>query len=742
MRTYPYTGIISVLGPLAIVTVGVKPEMLVTLEALKKMGMFRRGLAVLPLAGLLVLACSSASEEATDEGGAAASDYPAGALIGVTMKSNVGVLLDDLKALPAAESAALEAKLTAKPVEFWKERVRMQMRLTLQRQYFRHYYYGDSAETFAAEKKTIANPEKGQLPLPPENDPNGKELWSKSIVLEGKPAIQTVDGHRMLVQKYTYTGTLVTDADSPAKSDKALATIGGVVEEPHKLPVDPDLLRQRTGLACLTEVEFPANSVDSENAWRFYDYTCTKDSADCHTADELRLGAVHDDCISALRKNVGLAETSVRFERLPYNRTTADTNRTGTITRDKAGKILPGADMTVRADSLENNRLVWKYVSGASCEIEESDMSDNHKSSCVVRPDDIKRDGGGWRHVLEFDAVGYNVGNYPVHIGNVNYLVETGVETQVEDHGVFEKSACHNHYHFKHYGDFLFSGGTSINKKNGFCLESTTRYSNNEVSPVFTQYGRCIHQGVEVGWGDEYEAGLVCQWVDVTDAKPGSSKIGFFSNPDGFLCEGKPKAAAPLDAKGLPTPDTQIKEWEATAFKTDTGKTVERPACNFGSEDWIKNNKEEVPVTIPKAGGMVSGACKLDGDPKGSHATFGPARDCDLHHEGADPTSFHECTPGQVVTLSCTASGTASQVLRVCEGSHAFGGAIDCVTPAPGTVRGPSESLAQAVLPPAASTTVSFMCPAGRDRKELGGRYALYTGSYVAGDAPQAVTCK
>src|SRR5262249_26808158 len=163
---------------------------------------------------------------------------------------------------------------------------------------------------------------------------------------------------------------------------------------------------------------------------------------------------------------------------------------------------------------------------GESCEVKESDMADNHKSSCVVRPEDIEKDGGGWRHVLMFNATGYNVGNYPVHIGNVNYLVEEGIKTEVEDHGVFEKSACHNHYPFKHYGDFLFSGGTPVNKKNGSCLETTTRYSNNEISPIFTEYGHCIHQGVEIGWGDEYEAGLTCQWVDVTDAKAGKAKLG------------------------------------------------------------------------------------------------------------------------------------------------------------------------------------------------------------------------
>src|SRR4029453_7386070 len=122
---------------------------------------------------------------------------------------------------------------------------------------------------------------------------------------------------------------LVAATACPGRSDKAPGKIGGVVGEPHSLPVDPDLLRQRTGLACLTEVEFPPNSVDSENAWRFYDYTCTKTSEDCHTEDELRLGAVRGDCIAEIKKNIGLVETSVRFERLPYNRAIADDNRVG-----------------------------------------------------------------------------------------------------------------------------------------------------------------------------------------------------------------------------------------------------------------------------------------------------------------------------------------------------------------------------------------------------------------------------
>jgi hypothetical protein len=689
-------------------------------------------------AGSLVAACSS-GDDAESGDDANLTEFPEGAMLKVSIDGAVGVLLDDLKALPDAEGSAIKANLQKQTPDFWKERARMQIRLTNQRQYFRQYYHGDPGSGFDQEKTKIAEPGKGQLPLPPMVDPTGADIWSKDITLSGSPTVEQVDGHQVLVQKYKYAGTVITDKDSPGKSDKLLANVGGKVQEDYVLPVDPDYLRQRTGLACLTESEFPPNSVDNENAWRFFEQSCKKGTKnDCHTEDEIRLGQVTEDCGQAIKGHIGTSKMAVRFERVAYDRATADKVRVGTMTTP-AG--MRGADMSVRKDDLEINRLVWRYVSGASCEVEESDMADNHKSSCVVRPEQIKADGGGWRHVLEFNATGYNVGNYPVHIGNVNYFVENGVQTQVEDHGIFEKSTCHKHYHFKHYGDFLLSGTSAINKKNGFCLESTTRYSNNEISPIFTQYGRCINQGVEIGWGDEYEAGLTCQWLDVTDTNPGKAKIGFFSNPDGFLCEGVPDGAAPLTPDGFPTVDTKITKWEKTDFKTDTGKPVDKPACKFTTDKWKSNNKEEADVDISKTGGLVSQACRLDGEPHGKHYAMGPERDCGFKNTGTAADSFVECTAGQQVTLSCEAQGDKTQVLRVCEASHTVGGAIDCMLSAPGAARVASDSLASGVVSPGKATTVTFTCPAARDKKETGGRYSLYGGSYIASDAPQAIKC-
>jgi hypothetical protein len=689
----------------------------------------------------LTAACSATVEE-DDDSGSAIKDFPEGAILDVSIDSTVGVLLDDLASLPAEEGARIEADVLNKPLAFWQERARMQLRLTTQRQYFRHLYHGPTTSGFTREKATIENPVAGQLPLPPMVDPDGNDLWTKDITITLPPRVETIDGHKLAVVRYSFKSHLLTDKDSPARSDRALAVVGGKVAEPHQLPVDPDQIRQRTGLACLTETEFPPNSVDSENAWRFFEQSCTKGDPDCHSKEDIRDGNVRDDCVEALRKHVGLVKTEMRFERAPYDRGEADKIRMGIVTKDKKGRILKGADMTVRKDDLAVNRLVWKYVNGASCEIDESDMADNHRSSCVVRPDDIRRDGGGWRHVLMFNATGYNVGSAPIHIGNINYFVEKNIATQVEDHGVFELSTCHGHYHFKHYGDFLFSGGTSINKKNGFCLESTTRYSNNELSPIFTEYGRCIHQGVEVGWGDEYEAGLTCQWVDVTDAKSGTAKLGFFSNPDGFLCEGTLKGATDLNERGLPTPDSRVTKWEKTSFVTDDGKQVDRPACKFQRDDWQSNNREEVEVAIPESGGLVSHACRLDGEPKSTHWTFGAARDCGLKNAGATPAAFETCTPGETVELACSTSGASTQVLRVCEASHVVGGAIDCLTPALNAKRNPWDAMAEAVVSPAQRKTVSFTCPWPRDAKERGGRYSIYGGAYVAGGTDEAITCE
>src|SRR5688500_12482141 len=75
-------------------------------------------------------------------------DPDPGALIEVTMDSQVGVLLDEL---PADVREVLAAQLLAGPASFWEARARRQISTALYRLVYRNFY-GDGI---------------GQLPLPP-----------------------------------------------------------------------------------------------------------------------------------------------------------------------------------------------------------------------------------------------------------------------------------------------------------------------------------------------------------------------------------------------------------------------------------------------------------------------------------------------------------------------------------------------------------------------------------------------
>ena len=69
--------------------------------------------------------------------------------------------------------------------------------------------------------------------------------------------------------------------------------------------------------------------------------------------------------------------------------------------------------------------------------------------------------------------------------------------------------------------------------------------------------------------------------------------------------------------------------------------------------------------------------------------------------------------------------------MRVCEASVKLGGTA-CTY---------FEALANADVTSKAGN-VSFRCPQARDSIETGGRYVIYTGALVDGDATAAVSCK
>jgi hypothetical protein len=579
-----------------------------------------------------------------------------GALIAITMNSRVGVLLDEL---PASMRDQAAASLLAETDEYWLALARQQTRLTTRRLNFRNFAY----------------PGKNQLPLPPE------AVWS--FTLDPAAAVrETINGHDLVLIGYSFNTTLLTDSDSPAQAEPALALIGGVWHEPYVLPADPMLLLQRTGNACLNEAGYPPNSFDSENAWILYDHTCEPSSTGplgCH-----RSLVPNFSCAEAVNNRIGAITTEMRFERLPWSAQLADSVRLGEVSH------LEAPDVTAVTEDLAINRIIYRYFPPNSCALSEG---------CVG--------GTGWRRLLQFTATVHNIGGVALDIGLS--------AREDSDHNLFQYDACHDHFHFIHYGRFFLANSErELASKQAFCVQSTGRYSNNEYAPL-THAFSCREQGIQAGWADEYIAGLDCQWIDITDlftpapAEPQNVTLGFHFNPDQFLCEGTPQR----DEDGNYV-------WLDTGFTSINGHTIRRPACDFTS-DWETNNTATIDLAIPPTGGLVTAAC--------GPGQIGPLRNCGF----TERESSLACTPGATVRLSCgVANGGSEQLLRLCESSAVLGVGTACTY---------TDALLNAIIGRSGTTEVSFSCPRPRDEAEPGGLYAVYTAPVFPADAAQPISC-
>lgn len=583
-----------------------------------------------------------------------------GALVNMTMESTVGVVLDEV---PQTEREKFASALLAKPASFWEDRARRQIKLSSLRLSFRNAYYPKGT--------------KWQLPLPPE------EQWS--IVLHGSPARKVVDGHDAVVIDYGFWGMLLTDEASPGISEPVLAQIGGVWNEPFIFPVDPEFIFQRTGFACFNEGQFPPNSVDAEEADLFYDHGCKVESRLTNTGCH-QTSMPAQSCIDAVKSKIGRVQTSMRFERFPWDKALADSVRLGTITNPD------GPDLEPYSEEFRQHRFTYRYIPANSCTIIED---------CVG--------GSGWRKLLMFPTADLNIGAKPLDIGLVDYFHQHGGST-LSEHGMFEFSECHGHYHFSHYGTFtLGDGRNALNRKNGFCMQPTARLSNHELSPLNHPYIDCELQGVAPGWIDEYKMGLECQWLDITGV-PGNQTqtLSFTTNPDGLICEGKLK----LDDQGY-----QL--YEPTNFKTSQGGPVEQPQCDE-FPGWLANNDDAYDVQIPDTGdSYVTQPCR--------EGLFGTLRNCGFQNK----KTLSECTPGKKVSLACsTPAGSAPHVVRVCEGSRKLQSGIPCTY---------NDALGSGIVN--GSATISFTCPTARDEAETGGAYSFMTSPLFPDDGAAAVTC-
>jgi hypothetical protein len=605
------------------------------------------------------------SDAGSGDGGGASDaalpeDRDPGAQITVNMASTVGVLLDEFPDEVREEAAK---RLLAESDEYFLQRARRQIDYSWYQLMFRQFFYDEGT--------------KMQLPLPPE------DAWKVTLV--GDPERRTIDGHDVVAIDYDFETTILASADSPRVSEPELARVGGTWQEPFVFPVDPELLLHRTGYACVDESDFPLNSVDGENAWQFYDQTCeveTEETAYCH------LTVLPDEnCVDAIEKHVGRVETQLAFERVAWDADVAEAVRSGEVTTEA------GADLKVFLPGLRNHRVTYRYFPPESCAIAEG---------CIGAP--------GWRRLLQFDAISHNVGNGPLHVGDVDYYLE-GDGGEVNSHHLYEYSECHGHYHFSHYGSFFYGeDDEAVGGKRAFCLESTNRLSNNETTPLWSPYGFCDYQGIAAGWGDMYQAGLDCQWVDVTDVvSPVTAPLSSHVNPSDLLCEGVPG----LDDDGYP-------KWVATDLKNDDEQPIDTIDCDAVPER-MANNRDGVDAELPAPGlGLVTGLC--------TRGQVGPLRDCGFAPVG----DVQNCPAGKGSAVKCRIDvGAAPAVVRVCEASAVLDAGMACTY---------LDSLANESLLEG-MRDVAFPCPAARDADEQGGRFALYAAPLLPGDDPPDVTC-
>jgi len=273
-----------------------------------------------------------------------------------------------------------------------------------------------------------------------------------------------------------------------------------------------------------------------------------------------------------------------------------------------------------------------------------------------------------------------------------------------------------------HYGTFKLVSTTnqqSVGSKRGFCIQAVWRQSNAEWVPTWAPYFTCHFQGVPPGWSDEYQSGIPCQWIDISQFDTSRHTItGTLSahiNPDGLLCEG----TLNLDANG-----NYI--WVPTNFTASNGAPISKQSCNT-VPNADANNHGTATVTLSATGqGQVTGTCL-----NGLGQSVGPKRDCELIMLGT--TQLRQCTAGATTTLQCSLPSTArTQFVRVCESSRGLNQAIPCRY---------QENVANVVLVPGQNTAVTFTCPTARDSVETGGVYSLYYGALINEDADVAPTC-
>lgn len=164
-------------------------------------------------------------------------------------------------------------------------------------------------------------------------------------------------------------------------------------------------------------------------------------------------------------------------------------------------------DLTVDGNELESSMYVDNLTVGqTNCYISEGCLS-----------------GYGVRRLIRFTTHIRNIGNLDYFIGAPD-----------TSGGQFVFDACHGHWHYSGYAEYLvydqFNQPLQQGFKNGFCVLDLECSGGGQA-----KFG-CGNMGISVGCGDIYSSGLDCQWIDVTDIDTGNYtlvvRVNWDQSPD------------------------------------------------------------------------------------------------------------------------------------------------------------------------------------------------------------------